>query len=175
MSQGPRGEASVQGRVKYCLQPTPLVGALGQPVIVSLRVLGDCEEGRECWCRAVGWSDGRCHWQLQGPAAARVRDTQAGMQAVRALQVQCHCCRTFAHQPHVLTLVPPCASCCVFVGVCLPWCLPWCILVLQVHRLDVGTGGLLMVAKTRAAATRLTRDLAEHNIQKRCVYVYAGS
>jgi hypothetical protein len=39
----------------------------------------------------------------------------------------------------------------------------------QAHRLDVGTGGLMMVAKTRAAATRLTRDLAEHNIQKRLV------
>jgi len=40
-------------------------------------------------------------------------------------------------------------------------------MLLQVHRLDVGTGGLLMVAKTRPAATALTRDLAEHNMQKR--------
>jgi hypothetical protein len=36
MSQGPKGEASVAGRVKYCLQPTPLPGALGSPLIVSV-------------------------------------------------------------------------------------------------------------------------------------------
>jgi 23S rRNA pseudouridine955/2504/2580 synthase len=39
----------------------------------------------------------------------------------------------------------------------------------QAHRLDVGTGGLMMIAKTRDAATRLTQDLAEHKIQKRFV------
>jgi 23S rRNA-/tRNA-specific pseudouridylate synthase len=38
---------------------------------------------------------------------------------------------------------------------------------LQVHRLDVGTGGLLLVAKTRAAAAQLSADLARHNMQKR--------
>lgn len=40
----------------------------------------------------------------------------------------------------------------------------------QVHRLDVGTGGLMMVGKTRAATNRLCMDLAEHNMQKRCVW-----
>jgi 23S rRNA-/tRNA-specific pseudouridylate synthase len=42
---------------------------------------------------------------------------------------------------------------------------------LQVHRLDVGTGGLMMTGKTRAAAAALTQDLADHKIQKRCVKI----
>jgi 23S rRNA-/tRNA-specific pseudouridylate synthase len=42
----------------------------------------------------------------------------------------------------------------------------YCVL-LQVHRLDVNTGGLLLVAKTRAAGTALAADLAEHKMQKR--------
>jgi hypothetical protein len=42
-------------------------------------------------------------------------------------------------------------------------------LLLQVHRLDVGTGGLMLVAKTRAAAAKLSQDLKEHRMQKRCV------
>jgi 23S rRNA-/tRNA-specific pseudouridylate synthase len=42
-----------------------------------------------------------------------------------------------------------------------------CCVLLQVHRLDVNTGGLLLVAKTRAAGTALAADLAEHKMQKR--------
>lgn len=42
-------------------------------------------------------------------------------------------------------------------------------LLLQSHRLDVGTGGLMLVAKTRAAAAKLSEDLKEHRMQKRCV------
>lgn len=34
LSQGPKGAASVAGRIKYCLTPTPLPAALGSPVIV---------------------------------------------------------------------------------------------------------------------------------------------
>jgi len=40
LSQGPRGPSSVAGRIKYCLKPTPLPGALSSPVMVSNR--GDC-------------------------------------------------------------------------------------------------------------------------------------
>lgn len=37
----------------------------------------------------------------------------------------------------------------------------------QVHRLDIGTGGLLLTAKTRAAATGLAADLAARAMCKR--------
>lgn len=40
---------------------------------------------------------------------------------------------------------------------------------LQVHRLDAGTGGLVLIAKTRAAVAALGTDLAAHNMQKRLV------
>ena len=39
--------------------------------------------------------------------------------------------------------------------------------ILQVHRLDAGTGGLVLIAKTRAAVAALGTDLAAHNMQKR--------
>jgi hypothetical protein len=35
LSVGPKGASSVAGRIKYCLQPTALPGALKSPVIVS--------------------------------------------------------------------------------------------------------------------------------------------
>lgn len=46
----------------------------------------------------------------------------------------------------------------------------WCAasFVVQVHRLDAVTGGLVLVAKTRVAAATLAGDLAAHNMQKRC-------
>ncbi|WIA16409.1 hypothetical protein OEZ85_013101 [Tetradesmus obliquus] len=44
----------------------------------------------------------------------------------------------------------------------------------HVHRLDVNTGGLLLVAKTRAAGTALAADLAQHKMQKRYLALVTG-
>eukprot|EP00775_Hariotina_reticulata_P012386 gene12386-12520_t len=49
-----------------------------------------------------------------------------------------------------------------------------CIIKPQVHRLDAGTGGLLLVAKTRVAGAALARDLAQHNMQKRYLALVLG-
>jgi 23S rRNA-/tRNA-specific pseudouridylate synthase len=42
-------------------------------------------------------------------------------------------------------------------------------IMLQAHRLDAPTGGLLLVAKSKPALQQMSADLASHRIQKRCV------